>query len=52
MGVLAFGNQIGGDVPVLFYSRRIGLNQGPPVPIDAGGRLTGRVGSFTIAASG
>jgi hypothetical protein len=49
-GTFAFGNQVGGDVPVLFYSRRIGLNQGQAVPIDAGGRLTGRIGSFTIGA--
>jgi hypothetical protein len=49
-GTFTFGNQLGGDVPVLFYSRRIGLNQGQVVPIDAGGRLTGRVGSLTIGA--
>ena len=39
-----------GDAPVLFYSRRIGLEDGRPVPIDAGGRLTGRVGRFTMGA--
>jgi hypothetical protein len=39
-----------GDTPLLFYSRRIGLNQGLEVPIVAGGRLTGRVGRFTIGA--
>jgi hypothetical protein len=39
-----------GDAPVLFYSRRIGLDAGRVVPIDAGGRLTGRVGRFTIGA--
>ena len=27
-----------GDVPVLFYSRRVGLNAGRLVPLDAGGR--------------
>ncbi|NNM04310.1 MAG: carbohydrate binding family 9 domain-containing protein, partial [Gemmatimonadetes bacterium] len=32
----------------LFHSRRIGLYQGRPVPIVAGGRLTGRVGSFDV----
>ena len=37
-----------GDAPLLFYSRRIGLNNGRAVPIDAGGRLTGRAGRFTI----
>jgi TolB-like protein len=40
----------GGLTPVLFFSRRIGLNGGQPVPIDAGGRLTGKVGPFTVGA--
>ena len=39
-----------GDTPLLFYSRRIGLNQGLEVPILAGGRLTGRAGRFSIGA--
>ena len=39
-----------GDTPLLFYSRRIGLNQGLEVPVLAGGRLTGRVGRFSIGA--
>ena len=34
----------------LFFSRRIGINEGTPVPIIGGGRLTGRVGSTTIGA--
>ena len=38
----------GGDTPVMFYSRRIGLNEGREVPINAGARLTGRVGSFSV----
>src|SRR5262249_12978565 len=37
-----------GDAPLLFYSRRIGLNNGRAIPIDAGGRLTGRAGRFTL----
>ena len=37
-----------GDVPVLFFSRRIGLENGRPVPIDAGGRLSGRAGKYSI----
>ena len=37
-----------GDVPTLFYSRRIGLGGGQVVPIEAGGRLTGRMGPFVI----
>jgi len=45
----SFGNVAnGGDAPVLFYSRRVGLEQGRPVPIRAGGRLTGRVGPYTV----
>ena len=32
----------------LFHSRRIGLDNGRPVPIVAGGRLTGRVGGMEI----
>jgi hypothetical protein len=38
----------GGQTPILFYSRRIGLSQGREVPILAGGRLTGRVGRFSL----
>jgi hypothetical protein len=37
-----------GNAPILFYSRRIGLNDGRLVPLDAGGRVTGRVGPYTI----
>ena len=47
----------GGDVPILFFSRRIGLEQNEQgvsrtVPILGGGRLTGRVGPFSIGALG
>ena len=38
----------GGDTPILFYSRRIGLQNGREVPIAAGGRVTGRVGDFDL----
>ena len=38
----------GGNVPIMFYSRQIGLTQGQEVPIDVGGRLTGRVGKFSL----
>ncbi|MBK5256869.1 MAG: carbohydrate binding family 9 domain-containing protein [Vicinamibacteria bacterium] len=32
-----------------FFSRRIGLSsQGTPIPITAGGRLTGRLGGFSV----
>ena len=40
----------GGDVPTLFFSRRIGLEAGQTVPILGGGRLTGKVGKFSIGA--
>src|SRR6185436_7737850 len=54
-GLFAFGGAAAGgfaaansDVPILFYSRRIGLNDGQPVPIIAGGRTTGRVGRYSL----
>jgi len=51
-GTFGFGgastNASGGVTPVLFYSRRIGLNQGTQVPIEAGARLTGRAGAYTV----
>ena len=40
----------GGDVPTIFFSRRIGLDGGQTVPILAGGRLTGKVGDVTLGA--
>src|SRR4029453_10945645 len=45
------GGSTGGDAaetPLLFYSRRIGLNGTRVVPILGGGRLTGRVGRTTV----
>ena len=42
-------NALGEDnTPVVFYSRRIGLQEGHEVPIVAGGRLTGKVGKFSV----
>jgi hypothetical protein len=38
------------DFPVIFYSRRIGLQQGRQVPLRVGGRLTGRIGRFSVGA--
>jgi hypothetical protein len=35
-------------VPILFYSRRIGLESGRAVPSRGGGRITGRVGRYTL----
>ena len=56
-GTFAFGGVAVGslnagqsDAPILFYSRRIGLNAGREVPLDAGGRLTGRAGRYSIGA--
>jgi hypothetical protein len=43
-----FGNPIQADVPVMFFSRRIGLVDGRSVPIDLGGRLTGKAGPYSI----
>jgi len=43
-------SQTGSDTPTLFYSRRIGLNRGRVVPIDVGGRLTGKAGKWGIGA--
>jgi hypothetical protein len=34
--------------PTMFFSRRIGLQQGRVVPILGGGRVTGKVGSFDV----
>jgi hypothetical protein len=34
--------------PIMFYSRRIGLNEGREVPLLVGGRLTGRSGRYSI----
>jgi hypothetical protein len=54
-GMFNFGGTRGGggsgnDVPILFFSRRIGLSQGQSVPVVAGGRVTGTVGKFGIGA--
>jgi hypothetical protein len=42
------GGRGGGSAPRLFYSRNIGLENGETVPILAGGRVTGKVGSFDV----
>ena len=49
-GAGGFGAGGGGDVPTLFYSRRIGLDDGVAIPIVAGGRVTGRTGGFEFGA--
>lgn len=36
------------NTPVLFFSRRIGLSGNRAVPIEAGARLTGRAGRYSV----
>ena len=40
----------GGHAPTLFYSRRIGFQDGNIVPIVGGGRVTGKAGAFDVGA--
>lgn len=52
-GVFDFGGQASQNarnatVPILFFSRRIGLSAGQPVPVIAGGRVTGTTGAFDV----
>ena len=54
-GMFTFGGAVtsglmaaASDTPILFYSRRIGLNGERTVPIEGGGRLTGRVGRNSV----
>jgi hypothetical protein len=53
-GLFTFGalgvNGAGNDSPTLFYSRRIGLDQGRQLPIEVGGRLSGRIGRYSVGA--
>jgi hypothetical protein len=51
-GIFAFGDRArvaaGSDVPLLFFSRRIGLAAGQSVPVRVGGRVTGKIGAFDV----
>ena len=51
-GIFSFGERFqrfGGRPPtLLFYSRRIGLEEGHALPVLVGGKLTGRSGPFEI----
>ena len=54
-GLFAFGGAGGrgpsagsAETPIMFYSRQIGLNAGREVPLRAGGRVTGRIGKFSL----
>ena len=55
-GIFEFGERVerqglGGRPPtLLFYSRRIGIEEGHNVPVLAGGKLTGRAGPYQIGA--
>ncbi|MFN7914294.1 MAG: DUF5916 domain-containing protein [Vicinamibacterales bacterium] len=39
-----------GDVPVMFFSRQVGLLKGQEVPVIGGGRINGRAGRYSIGA--
>jgi hypothetical protein len=53
-GLFSFGGANGGgfgggnSAPILFYSRRIGLEGGQEVPLLGGARLTGRAGAYSV----
>jgi len=49
-GIFEFGPGDTSTTPLLkvFFSRRIGINQGEEVPLDWGLRLTGRVGEWNL----
>ena len=55
-GIFDFGGSVGGpgfpggDDPIVFFSRRIGLEGGQAVPIHGGARVTGKVGDYSIGA--
>jgi|TARA_B100000315_G_scaffold179835_1_gene168622 hypothetical protein len=38
------------NAPVVFFSRRIGLDDGHEIPLNVGGRVTGRAGKYTVGA--
>ena len=44
----AFGGVGTTDQPYLFYTRRIGLNGGRVIPIQGGGRVTGKIGGYAV----
>jgi hypothetical protein len=46
-GIFEFGGG-GGNTPIVFFSRRIGLHNNRTVPIQGGGRLTGKAGKYTL----
>lgn len=44
------GMDVPSDTPIVFYTRRIGLEEEDMIPIGLGGRLTGRAGPYSIGA--
>ncbi|MEQ1573977.1 MAG: DUF5916 domain-containing protein [Vicinamibacterales bacterium] len=56
-GIFAFGGAPLGtsstterEIPVIFFSRQIGLSSGQTVPVVAGARVAGQVGAYSIGA--
>lgn len=47
-GTSETGSAAPNETPLLFFSRRIGLQNGVPTPIRVGARLTGRVGPYSV----
>jgi hypothetical protein len=48
-GGVSFGNGGSpGDLPIMFFSRRIGLANNQAIPVLGGGRVTGRAGRYSI----
>lgn len=50
-GMFEFGgqsSQSSSDVPIVFFSRRIGLSGTQAVPVRVGGRVTGKAGAFDV----
>jgi len=45
-----FSGQAPTLLPVMFFSRQVGLSGGQKVPILAGGRVTGRTGPYAVGA--
>jgi hypothetical protein len=45
-----FSGQAPTLLPVMFFSRQVGLSRGQKVPILAGGRVTGRAGPYAVGA--
>ena len=51
-GIFDFGVRTGKYRVLPFFSRRIGLESGLPVPIAGGGRLTGKLGGYSVGVLG